>query len=208
MQGQGETKATASVERPAPSMHGFVGLMPSLPAAPKYLATPGSPGTPSAQDVFGSSPIRPQAADIDDDPVTPIRDRILHISPGSSARGSPDRTQQLAVALKSDQTLAKSLPVISRFLLLASYYASFNPAKSDVRCFVRIDESVARKGKKGRRLAAPKPGSPNKVRSSSRRSPIRCLIRASLAEQVIYGSLRRDQLSTGALTGDLWGHLR
>lgn len=164
---QSDNKSSgASVQRPAPAMHGFTGSMPSLPAAPRYLAAPGSPTTSTAADVFGSSPIRSRNGESDDEPVTPIRERIIHISPTSSVHSSPERAQQqLAVALRSDQTLAKSLPIISRYLLLASYYASFNPAKSDVRCFVRVDESVVKKGKKGRRLTAPKPGSPHKVSS-------------------------------------------
>lgn len=148
---------------PAPALHGFVGSMPSLPARPNYLAAPGSPSASVAADVFGSSPNATSQAG--GDPLTPLRKQVIALPKDSSVpQTSPGRAQQLAVALRTDQTLAKSLPAIARYLLLASYYASFNPPKSDVRCFVRVDEGIARKGKKGRRMAAPKPGSPSKVR--------------------------------------------
>ncbi|KAI5481716.1 Origin recognition complex, subunit 5 [Pseudohyphozyma bogoriensis] len=63
--------------------------------------------------------------------------------------------------------LAKSLPVLSRLLLIASYYASYNPPKSDVRCFVKKDDEIAKKGTKAKR------GSPKKVTVGGGKATVR-----------------------------------
>lgn len=81
----------------------------------------------------------------------------------SGAGAAAALTSTAAHALRSSQTLSKSLPVIARYLLIAAFYASFNPAKSDVRHFVKVDENVAKKGKKGGRGRKAKIGVGTKV---------------------------------------------
>lgn len=66
-------------------------------------------------------------------------------------------------AQASDQSLAASLPVMAKYLLVASFFASFNSVKSDVVHFVKIDEGIAKKGKRGRKAVAKKPGTGLKV---------------------------------------------
>lgn len=63
----------------------------------------------------------------------------------------------------SDQSLAASLPLMAKFLLVASFYASFNTAKSDATNFVRVIEGIAKKGTRARKVTAAKPGTQRKV---------------------------------------------
>ncbi|KAM0788517.1 hypothetical protein ACM66B_001645 [Microbotryomycetes sp. NB124-2] len=131
-------------------LHGFAGTIPDLPRGPAFLADPDSPTTSSAFDTFGS-PIRGSAGQA---PITPVKQRAIKLQ---TPDNSPSKLRQQHVTDKAKQSLARTLPVLSRYLLVAAYYASFNPAKSDVKHFVKVDENVAKKGKKGRR-ASPKKG--------------------------------------------------
>ncbi|KAK4053463.1 hypothetical protein OIV83_001630 [Microbotryomycetes sp. JL201] len=123
-------------------LHGFAGTIPDLPRGPTFLADPDSPSTSAAIDTFGS-PVRPVSLT----PLTPLKQRAAMLTP----ENSPTKKRQQHVTDKAKQSLAKTLPVVSRFLLVAAYYASYNPAKSDVKHFVKMDENVAKKGKKARR---------------------------------------------------------
>jgi len=91
----------------------------------------------------------------------------------SSSRAGAGAPAAAAAAPASAATLAKSLPLAARYVLLAAYFAAHNPPKSDVRMFVRVDETegVARKGKKAKRKGggakAGGKGSPKVRRSRS-----------------------------------------
>ncbi|GAA5948760.1 hypothetical protein JCM21900_005286 [Sporobolomyces salmonicolor] len=154
-----------------PQLHGFAGSIAAAPKQPTYLtpapdssvqdeasspsggsanffaaATTGRAGDARSADYFvpsASPPLRRQALPSPSHPVLPAL----------SATSSPA------------QALAKSLPVSARFLLLAAYFAAVNPPKSDVRMFVRVDETegVAKKGKKGRKGRAKVPGTGGKT---------------------------------------------
>ena len=93
-------------------------------------------------------------------PITPERQRQRQHSP---LRDTSNRSPTKLSAQASDQSLAASLPIIAKYLLVASYFASFNTVKSDVIHFVKIDEGIAKKGKKGRKAIAKKPGTGLKV---------------------------------------------
>lgn len=84
-------------------------------------------------------------------PVTPTRKLPLDFLPPAA---SP--AQRITTA--SDHSLASSLPNLAKFLLIASFFASFNPPKSDTMLFVRVDERVAKKGKKAKKATVIKPG--------------------------------------------------
>lgn len=72
------------------------------------------------------------------------------------ATGPSPARQSIMTA--SDQSLSASLPQLAKFLLIASFLASFNPAKLDKTYFVKLDDSVAKKGKKAQKVKAIKPG--------------------------------------------------
>ncbi|ORY74291.1 origin recognition complex subunit 5 C-terminus-domain-containing protein [Leucosporidium creatinivorum] len=172
---------------PAPALHGFTGLMPALPPPPTFLANPGSPGTSSQASVF--SPL-PSSSFL---PHTPVR------KPLPTTTSSQPLTATSSQALLSSQTLSKSLPRLARFLLIAAHYASFNSPKSDVRCFVKVDESVARKGKKGKTVRR-KAGSPVKAKlttdlSGAKPFPLERLIaifEAIVSERIEFQSMARS----------------
>ncbi|KAK4058499.1 hypothetical protein OIO90_000661 [Microbotryomycetes sp. JL221] len=132
-------------------LHGFTGTIPDLPdrpQQPQFLVGPGSPSSSMANQVFSHSAT----------PITPLRQQAIRITPDltpTTERFLSIRSQQQHVSDKARQTLSRSLPVISRYLLIAAYYASFNPPKSDVRHFVKVneDERVAKRGKKGRKIS-------------------------------------------------------
>lgn len=131
-------------------LHGFVGSMPALPKPSPALDSPC---------IFPSTSNAPQRQPVFTPPA---------ITPTASSSSLVNSSSNLPVASQSSSTttsLARSLPRLARFLLLASFYAAFNPPKSDVRHFVRIDETVVKKGKKGRKVSPKKPGSPSKVSS-------------------------------------------
>lgn len=115
------------------ALPGFTGTMPDLPIASGSNSNYHSP------------------------PITPLRKRP--IEEVISTNTSP--TKLLITA--SDQSLAASLPLLSKFLLIASYFASFNSAKSDVIHFVRLDEGIAKKGTKAKKAVVKKPGTLLKV---------------------------------------------
>ncbi|GAA98732.1 uncharacterized protein L969DRAFT_92129 [Mixia osmundae IAM 14324] len=68
-------------------------------------------------------------------------------SPTSSACASPSKSPQKATIERRSSPLL-SLPVIGRYLAIASYFASYNPAKSDVRMFA-VEEPEGGRKKKG-----------------------------------------------------------
>ncbi|BGP14333.1 hypothetical protein JCM10213_004461 [Rhodosporidiobolus nylandii] len=178
--------SSAPVAQQATQLHGFTGTIAAPPKQPAYLApvppTPEKQG--SASNIFVTAAASAQATPVrstdPDDPFTasasasaagpstPLRQRALARTPsGSAATGllftpaTAARQKQLA----THAALSKSLPIAARFLLIAAYFAAVNPPKSDVRMFVRVDETegVARKGKKARKQSAKKPGaSPSK----------------------------------------------
>lgn len=98
-------------------------------------------------------------------PTTPLHRQAQYLSPFSHDPSSQPSSPSKSQALSSDLSLTKSLPLLSKWLLLASFYAGFNPPKSDVRHFVKIDEGIARRGKKIKRSTKGfRPGgSPSKV---------------------------------------------
>lgn len=97
----------------------------------------------------------PLDAPIDHSPL-PLRRQVISFAPAAAAI-------KPATTGAADQSLARSLPELAKWLLLASFYAGFNPVKSDVRIFVKVDEGIAKKGVKGRKKSAPKPGVATKV---------------------------------------------
>ncbi|GAA5880083.1 hypothetical protein JCM1840_000173 [Sporobolomyces johnsonii] len=159
----------------APQLHGFAGSIAAAPKQPTYLAPPPdspAPGEASSLSkkstnffsaaTAGASTGAAEARGEDDDPFvhsssTPLRRQALP----SSSLPTPSNP---SASSASAQALAKSLPVSARFLLLAAYFAAVNPPKSDVRMFVRVDETegVARKGRKGRKGRAKVPGTGGK----------------------------------------------
>lgn len=117
------------------SLPGFTGRIPDLPIA-------FSSSTPSFYT-----------------PKTPDRNPLASSYHPANTSTSPTKLRTQA----SDQSLASSLPVMAKYLLVASYFASFNSVKSDVIHFVKIDEGIAKKGKKGRKAVAKRPGTGLKV---------------------------------------------
>lgn len=109
--------------------------------------------------------------------TTPLRRQAIQNFPsvsGSQAGSAPSSPSKSSGggggggATATDSSLARSLPVLARWLLVASFYAGFNPVKSDVVFFVKIDEGIAKKGKRARKAPVRKPGtSPTKVRAFS-----------------------------------------
>ncbi|GAA5869029.1 hypothetical protein JCM16303_000340 [Sporobolomyces ruberrimus] len=126
-----------------PVRHGFAGVIRELPKAPTYLAPVAD--SPTKSTAFASSSTSSSTTALDDE-SPPLRPFPLGPTPSSS---------QLLTTTPSPSfsSLSKSLPAISRFLLISAYLAAHNPPKSDVRMFVKVDEleGVARKGKKGKR---------------------------------------------------------
>ncbi|KAL8287044.1 hypothetical protein RQP46_004050 [Phenoliferia psychrophenolica] len=128
----------------APSLTGFTGHMPDA----------GPSGFPPVQ--------------------APEEDRRLASSSGQSLRQqtlSQNATSGVALASSlaasptkaatsiTDSSLTKSLPVLAKWLLVASFFAGANPPKSDVALFVGHDGEIAKKGAKARQGKGPKPGS-------------------------------------------------
>lgn len=134
------------------SLEGFVGHMPSAaPATPVALPTDDLFRSPSST---STTPLKRQSVNI-----------FSTIAPGSKNSGSPS-TPGASTSL-TDQSLATSLPVLAKWLLVAAFYAGFNPVKSDVVHFVKLDDGIAKKGARARKAAVRVPGSPSKVRSIS-----------------------------------------
>ncbi|BGP46493.1 hypothetical protein JCM10450v2_002338 [Rhodotorula kratochvilovae] len=147
--------------------HGFTGTIAAPPKQPTYLDSPsrgtsaagasssssssaaaGGPGdffAAAASSAF-ASPARPSAfsSSAGADPFAAAPPALSRTTTTPSARAPPNT---------GPVTLAKSLPLAARYLLLAAYFAAHNPPKSDVRMFVRVDEleGVAHRGKKKRR---------------------------------------------------------
>ncbi|GAA5834925.1 hypothetical protein JCM9279_007148 [Rhodotorula babjevae] len=161
----------------ATSALGFTGTIAAPPKQPTYLDSPSSsavnagaagsaPGASdgaSSGDFFAAraaqafaSPARPGPSSGAIDPFFAGGAPAMVRTASSSSRagtGAPATAAAAAPAPASAATLAKSLPLAARYVLLAAYFAAHNPPKSDVRMFVRVDETegVARKGKKAKR---------------------------------------------------------
>ncbi|BGO90022.1 hypothetical protein NBRC10512_002008 [Rhodotorula toruloides] len=168
------TALTAAAQ--AAPVLGFTGTISALPKQPTYLDSPAKTGN----DFFASastsaSPARPSYQDdpfaAPAGPSTPIRKHAVsaaNVSSGSGNLFSPSSATTSRNSI-SQLSLAKSLPIASRYLLIAAHFAANNPPKSDVRMFVRVDEleGVAKKGKKARKASAKKAGqSPTKGSAS------------------------------------------
>ncbi|EGG03929.1 uncharacterized protein MELLADRAFT_89744 [Melampsora larici-populina 98AG31] len=110
--------------------------------------------------------------------VTPSKPRhFLDIfSPASLSNQSPSKINAspskpynpqfgppLTARQQPQDTLSLSLPIISRYLLIASFITSYNPAKSDARLFVTFDEVGTNRGRRARQVK-PKIGEAVKVR--------------------------------------------
>ncbi|GAA5921419.1 hypothetical protein JCM3775_003040 [Rhodotorula graminis] len=160
---------------------GFTGTIAAPPKQPTYLDSPSSSsaarldaGAPGSNDGADSgdffaaraaqafaSPARPGPSAGAVDPffaAGPAPSMARTASSSSRAGAAAPAVAAAAAAAAaaapaSAATLAKSLPLAARYLLLAAYFAAHNPPKSDVRMFVRVDETegVARKGKKAKR---------------------------------------------------------
>ncbi|GAA6034864.1 hypothetical protein JCM8097_009338 [Rhodosporidiobolus ruineniae] len=177
--------ASSSATPAAPTqLHGFAGTIAALPNQPRYLAdvppTPDKNGSGSSSFFAAASssavPTPTRSTDPSDPfgPATPLRHQAAASSsscsvPNGGGSGSLLFTSSTATAhkksLQTHAALAKSLPVVARYLLLAAYFAGVNPPKSDVRMFVKVDETegVAKRGKKARKQRVAKPGaSPSK----------------------------------------------
>lgn len=164
-------------------LQGFVGSMPSLPV-PSPIATLDASDSNTqfeTEVLVGSSDSNSNGGSLATDsffsntsshhserpkqPTTPLHRQVQNLSAFSNHPSSQPSSPSKAQALSSDLSLTKSLPLLSKWLLLASFYAGFNPPKSDVRHFVKIDEGIARRGKKLKKSSKGfKPGgSPKKV---------------------------------------------
>ncbi|GAA5887289.1 hypothetical protein JCM6882_002477 [Rhodosporidiobolus microsporus] len=182
----------ASAAAPAPTtLQGFSGTIAAPPKQPTYLAP--VPPTPEKNGSGGGSrsgggggatffaaasssaqatPTRP--SDPNDPfsssaiagPSTPLRHQALSTSSAAASLLFPSSAAASGKkVLNPHASLASSLPIVARYILIAAYFAAVNPPKSDVRMFVRVDETegVARKGKKTRK-GGRKPGaSPSKA---------------------------------------------
>ncbi|GAA5851161.1 hypothetical protein JCM5353_007374, partial [Sporobolomyces roseus] len=115
---------STSHESSKPSEHAFSGTIRSVPLLPIYL------DSSSSSSALDPTPLRPS----------------IERTPSTLSLSTPRPPQSFS-------SLTRSLPSISRYLLIASYLAAHNPPKSDVRMFVKVDdlEGVARKGKKSKR---------------------------------------------------------
>ncbi|BGP30512.1 hypothetical protein JCM10296v2_002267 [Rhodotorula toruloides] len=167
--------ASTAAGQAAPVL-GFIGTISALPKQPTYLDSPAKTGS----DFFASAstaawPARPSYAEdpfpAPTGPSTPIRKHT--VSAANVASGSGNLFSPASATTSRNSTsqlsLAKSLPIASRYLLIAAYFAANNPPRSDVRMFVRVDEleGVAKKGKKARKASAKKAGqSPTKGSAS------------------------------------------
>lgn len=119
------SSTSTSHESSKPSEHAFSGTIRSAPLLPIYLDSTSSSST------LDPTPLRPS----------------IERNPSTLSLSTPRPPQSFS-------SLTRSLPSISRYLLIASYLAAHNPPKSDVRMFVKVDdlEGVAgRKGKKSKR---------------------------------------------------------
>ncbi|GAA5946333.1 hypothetical protein JCM3765_000200 [Sporobolomyces pararoseus] len=133
----GETGSSDSIVR-----HGFAGVIREAPKAPTYLAPVND--SPTKFTSFASTSSASASFEFEPPPLRPFP---LTSNPSSSLLSTAPK------ATATSSSLTKSLPTISRFLLIAAYLAAHNPPKSDVRMFVKVDEleGVARKGKKSKR---------------------------------------------------------
>ncbi|GAA5933881.1 uncharacterized protein JCM15063_000499 [Sporobolomyces koalae] len=120
--------------------HGFSGSIREVPKAPVYL------------EPVDQSPLKSMKVSSHSNEYEPVPLRPLGGTPASSSLLVSSTSHDKSVATSS---LTKSLPTVSRFLLIAAFLAAHNPPKSDVRMFVKVDEleGIARKGKKGKRGA-------------------------------------------------------
>ncbi|GAA6055378.1 hypothetical protein JCM3770_001079 [Rhodotorula araucariae] len=160
--------------------HGFTGTIAAPPKRPTYLdSSPAGDSVSSSSaaatgvsgDFFAAaassafaSPARPSPyGNASADPFVPAPPALGRTTSSTTTSTTTAASRTAAGAA----TLAKSLPLGARYVLLAAYFAAHNPPKSDVRMFVRVDEleGVARKGTKKRRGGgARKPGaSPKKA---------------------------------------------
>lgn len=135
-------------------LQGFTGSIPTGPAQPA------AEGSNSA---LHPSIIQPSPSSSHTLPLTPIKKRALRITDAAAAAANNGNAHLVAsprkaLSIASDVSLSRSLPTLAKWLLLASFYAAFNPPKTDVRCFVRVDDGIARKGKRHRRPVAKRPG--------------------------------------------------
>ncbi|GAA5991231.1 hypothetical protein JCM5350_005947, partial [Sporobolomyces pararoseus] len=135
----GETGSSDSMVR-----HGFAGVIREAPKAPTYLAPVND--SPTRSTSFASASAASASFELEPPPLRPF-----------PLTSNPSSSSSLSTAAKpsttSSSSLTKTLPTISRFLLIAAYLAAHNPPKSDVRMFVKVDEleGVAKKGKKSKR---------------------------------------------------------
>ncbi|KAM0754796.1 hypothetical protein T439DRAFT_321842 [Meredithblackwellia eburnea MCA 4105] len=147
-----QSLSQASAFEPILAPQGFSGHMPASPTTP----------TASSSRALDTSYPLPGSSS-----TTPLRRQAVNITPSGSLKNpsSPEPFSNLKQAANMmDQSLAKNLPVLAKWLLVAAFYAGHNPAKSDVIKFVKVDEGIAKKGKKNRKSPAKKPGSPSKAR--------------------------------------------
>ncbi|GJN87193.1 hypothetical protein Rhopal_000138-T1 [Rhodotorula paludigena] len=144
----GPSASSAAAATAATASAGFAGTISAPRAGPAYLDSPAK----DPSDFFASaavasasadSPFRPSTSFSAADPFligpsTPLKQQSLPARSASSALSSraPQQQQQVSAAT----SLARSLPLCARYLLLAAYFAAHNPPKSDVRMFVRVDE--------------------------------------------------------------------
>ena len=136
-------------------LQGFTGSIPVGPAPPSFVPAGGS------NSAFFPSINPPSPSSSHTLPLTPIKKRALRITDAAAA--SAQASPRKALSIASDVSLSRSLPVLAKWLLLASFYAAFNPPKTDVRCFVRVDDGIARKGKRARKVVAKRPGVDSKA---------------------------------------------
>ncbi|KAK4705046.1 origin recognition complex subunit 5, partial [Phenoliferia sp. Uapishka_3] len=154
---------------------GFTGNMPSASASSSLPGFGASSSSSASLPGFGPSSIDHHHYQLPaSTSTTPLKKQAQNLSglisvsnsgsrASSSAPNSPTKPSSSTPASKTDESLANSLPILSKWLLVAAFYAGFNPVKSDVINFVKIDESIAKKGKKGRRIGLGKIGSPRKA---------------------------------------------
>ncbi len=138
-------------------LQGFTGSIPTGPAAPTFAPTGGS------SSAFLPSINQPSPSSSHTLPLTPIKKRALRITDAAANSTNVLASPRKALSIASDVSLSRSLPHLAKWLLLASFYAAFNPPKTDVRCFVRVDDGIARKGKRARKIHAKRPGVDSKA---------------------------------------------
>ncbi|PLW51991.1 hypothetical protein PCANC_08417 [Puccinia coronata f. sp. avenae] len=84
--------------------------------------------------------------------LTPVTPRIQTIKFNAGIdRGAPAMYHRQ----KTLDTLSLSLPMVARFLLVAAFIASFNPARTDLRLFLTSNEGVKKRQTRGPRKIQP-----------------------------------------------------